>query len=271
MVGYLLEVLFRRFFSAKKWVNPGFMKGPWLPLYGFGLCGMFLVAWLCVSFFPSSMPLYNPLGTLFGRGRVSGPTTYDLLPIGLIWLAMILLEFIAGIIFIKGFKVKLWDYSNMRGNILGILCPVFSFFWLVIAIAFYYGINPYLYEGASRMYEFMFNNEGIGLNFGFIFLLGIAYGIFFLDLVRSLGVFAKITRFAKDKGIVERYEEVKEKWSEELNKAKQRLPKAPSKPEIVKQEETKIRKGLARLIFIDPSKEENKEDNYDSSGRPKKD
>ena len=28
MAGYALEVLFRRFVTAKKWVNPGFMKGP---------------------------------------------------------------------------------------------------------------------------------------------------------------------------------------------------------------------------------------------------
>ena len=36
MLGYGLEVLFRRFVSAKHWVNPGFMNGPWLPFYRLG-------------------------------------------------------------------------------------------------------------------------------------------------------------------------------------------------------------------------------------------
>ena len=46
MLGYGLEVLFRRIFTAHKWVNPGFMKGPWLPLYGFGVVIMFSLCFL---------------------------------------------------------------------------------------------------------------------------------------------------------------------------------------------------------------------------------
>lgn len=38
--GWVLELLFRRFFSGanpeRKWLNPGFLFGPCLPLYGFG-------------------------------------------------------------------------------------------------------------------------------------------------------------------------------------------------------------------------------------------
>ena len=52
-LGYLLEVLFRRFFTAKKWVNPGFMRGPWLPLYGFGVVLMFTVVVLLLYYLPS--------------------------------------------------------------------------------------------------------------------------------------------------------------------------------------------------------------------------
>ena len=128
MIGYGCEVLFRRFFSAKKWVNPGFMRGPWLPLYGFGLVLMLTLVMVIVGNLPADMPFYNPWGNMPGHeGHPSGPTVYDLIPIALMWLSLILLEFLAGLIFVKGFKVKLWDYSNMKGNILGIVCPVFSF------------------------------------------------------------------------------------------------------------------------------------------------
>ena len=46
--GWVLEVLYRRFFSnanpERKWINPGFCTGPYLPIYGFGLCLMYLIA-----------------------------------------------------------------------------------------------------------------------------------------------------------------------------------------------------------------------------------
>lgn len=35
---------------------------------------------------------------------------------------MTLLELVAGLIFVKGFKVRLWDYTNDRGNFKGIIC-----------------------------------------------------------------------------------------------------------------------------------------------------
>lgn len=49
--GWVLELLFRRFFSGanpeRKWLNPGFLFGPCLPLYGFGRC--------CCLFFRNSI------------------------------------------------------------------------------------------------------------------------------------------------------------------------------------------------------------------------
>lgn len=47
-LGWVLELLFRRFFSSanpeRKWINPGFCVGPYLPLYGCGLCFLYLIA-----------------------------------------------------------------------------------------------------------------------------------------------------------------------------------------------------------------------------------
>lgn len=48
VLGWVLELFFRRFISSanpeRKWINPGFCTGPWLPLYGSGLCILFLIA-----------------------------------------------------------------------------------------------------------------------------------------------------------------------------------------------------------------------------------
>ena len=43
LCGWVLELFFRRF-NSKKWINPGFLHGPYLPLYGFGLALLFLIA-----------------------------------------------------------------------------------------------------------------------------------------------------------------------------------------------------------------------------------
>ena len=40
--GWVLELFYRHFASGKKgqrkWINPGFCTGPYLPIYGCGLC-----------------------------------------------------------------------------------------------------------------------------------------------------------------------------------------------------------------------------------------
>ena len=33
LLGWVIELLFRRFVSQKKWMNPGFLTGPYLPIY----------------------------------------------------------------------------------------------------------------------------------------------------------------------------------------------------------------------------------------------
>ena len=41
-LGYVLELFYRRI-AGGKWVNPGFLIGPYLPIYGFGLCILTLI------------------------------------------------------------------------------------------------------------------------------------------------------------------------------------------------------------------------------------
>lgn len=44
--GWILKVFYRRFVSQKHWVNPGFLVGPCLPLYGESLCILYFLAGL---------------------------------------------------------------------------------------------------------------------------------------------------------------------------------------------------------------------------------
>ena len=108
VLGWGLEVIFRRFFSAHHWVNPGFLVGPYLPLYGSSLCVLYLLAML-EPLMPGDSPWLKKI-----------------LLFVVMALAITALEYVAGMIFIHGMKIKLWDYSDRWGNVKGIICPLFT-------------------------------------------------------------------------------------------------------------------------------------------------
>ena len=128
LLGWVIELFFRRFCSpkgrtTKKWVNPGFLVGPYLPLYGSGLCVLYLLASINLSFLDEH------------------PIIEKIVLFVFMAIAMTVIEYITGLIFIKGMNVKLWDYTDRWGNIQGIICPLFSFFWAVLG-AIYYLLIP---------------------------------------------------------------------------------------------------------------------------------
>lgn len=192
VLGWCLEVLFRRFFSAKRWINPGFLTGPYLPLYGFGVVGLFGISLIPID---TGMPWLDAVLVILIMG-----------------VAMTLIEYIAGLIFIKGMKIKLWDYSNRWGNIQGVICPLFSFFWLLVSAFFYFVINEPVIEAVTW---FVHHIE-------FAFVVGIFFGVFFVDLGISLNISVRIKKFAEEHGIVVHFEKLKETVAESTEKKRQK-------------------------------------------------
>ena len=41
-VGWIIELFYRKIIHGR-WNNPGFLHGPYLPIYGFGLCLLTLI------------------------------------------------------------------------------------------------------------------------------------------------------------------------------------------------------------------------------------
>lgn len=192
-VGWLIELVFRRFFSAHKWINPGFLVGPYLPIYGFGVVGLFLMSQININ-----------------TGNEVLTIVVKLLLMAVI---MTIIEYIAGIIFIKGMHIKLWDYSNRWGNVQGIICPLFSFLWTLVGCFYYFFINPYILESLAWLAS----------NLSFSFVIGFFYGVFFIDVACSLKLSARISKFAKDNEIVVRYEHLKYSIRERLEETKERI------------------------------------------------
>lgn len=189
MAGWVIELVFRKFFGAHnpdhKWINPGFLIGPYLPLYGFGLVVLFML---------SLIPYLEFSGYLPKEGWAR-----SIITIVIIGISLTVLEYIAGIIFIKGMHVRLWDYSKCWGNIQGIICPRFSLFWTLGGAGYYFLLRKPMIKLALWIIA----------NKGFCLIIGMIYGIFLVDVFYSFQLVAKIRRFAAEKQIVVRYEELK--------------------------------------------------------------
>lgn len=177
LTGWVIELIFRRCVH-KKWINPGFLAGPCLPLYGTGVLTLYLVCSLDYSFIEN-----NVWRAVF--------------VIAVITVLMTIIEYITGLIFIKGMKVKLWDYSDRKGNIQGIICPLFTLFWGVAGAAYYFGVHPFMVMLAGF----------VGEHPEFAFFTGACFGIFVLDLCYSFHVVTRIRKWAKDHDVVVKIEE----------------------------------------------------------------
>lgn len=193
VLGWVIELLFRRIFTAKKWINPGFLVGPYLPLYGFGLCGLYLLSNINLSF-------------------IENVVLQKIIIILIMAVVMTLIEYIAGIIFIKGMKVKLWDYSTRWGNIQGIICPLFSVLWAMVGAIYYFFINPYIQNAVNWLSE----------NLAFSFVIGLFFGVIIIDVFYSMKILSSIKKFAKENKIVVKYEKLKETVKEYISSQKQK-------------------------------------------------
>ena len=178
--GWIIELFFRRIVH-KKWINPGFLTGPCLPLYGSGLCLLYFFSSLNYSFIPSEI----------------GQKIFCIL---LMTALVILLEYLTGLYFLKVNHVRLWDYSDRWGNIQGIICPLFSLFWLAITCGYYFLLHPNLVALVDlvkgKSYLFFFE--------------GFASGIFIIDFVISIQLISRLRSFAKEHKLDIAFENLKE-------------------------------------------------------------
>lgn len=225
VIGWGIELFWRRFFSRnnpeRKWINPGFLTGPYLPLYGFSLVILFSLSFIRVDFIEN---IYLQKIVLFVLMAV----------------AITFFEYIAGLVFIKGMKIKLWDYSSCWGNIQGIICPLYTFFWLVLSASYYFLIHPHILN-----WLFWFTNHMV-----FSFVVGFFYGVFTIDLCYSLKIMVKIRKFAKENKVLIQLEQLKSKIRAVNDENKEKIhfwlsmeSEKFKLPDILKEISTKIKIG----------------------------
>jgi uncharacterized membrane protein len=152
IAGWLIELLHRK--NLKK-LTSGFLNGPYLPVYGFGLILIYVIS-------------------LFEINIILRIISFAVL--------ITTLELITGIIFVKYFKIKLWDYSNDFLNFRGIICPLYSFYFVAMSLLFYFFAFPWVKIALNLV-------EGNHIAY---FVLGVFYTVFLIDTIVSFRIAAKI-------------------------------------------------------------------------------
>lgn len=177
-VGWCIEVVYRSV-KTKHLVNPGFMVGCALPIYGTGCVILYAIA-------DSTITTSSEVLTIFIKCLICA-------------ILMTVVEYIAGFISLKVYHNRLWDYSNRWGNIQGIICPRFSIYWGILSVIFIVFAYPLIKVIAN----FIYSNPYMYL------LLGICIGIFLVDLFYSLRLMDKLRDYAKNHNIALNFEKLK--------------------------------------------------------------
>lgn len=94
--------------DSRKFVNRGFVRGPVLPIYGFGAIVILFVT-IPVKENPVLVYVLGAIGTT-------------------------ILEYITGWLMERMFKMKYWDYSDCKFNLKGYICLKSSLFWGVLSL-----------------------------------------------------------------------------------------------------------------------------------------
>jgi len=107
VLGWVIESIYVSV-RTKRPTNRGFMRGPWLPIYGCGFVGMLLI----------SGPFRNNYIVLYIAGVIGGSV----------------LELVTGELMEAIFKIRYWDYTYRKYNFRGQICLPNSLYWGVLAI-----------------------------------------------------------------------------------------------------------------------------------------
>ena len=178
-LGWFMEVVIT-FIEDKKFVNRGFLIGPYCPIYGQGV-----------------------LGILF----LIGKNTNDALGVFLKSILICsLLEYFTSYLMEKVFKARWWDYSNRKFNINGRICLETMIPFGILGTLCFYVVNPFLMNVISSI------NKTVRL------VLTIILGsIYILDNIVSFNVMNKIKKNIKcqNRDNTEKIRQDVIKWLEE--------------------------------------------------------
>lgn len=122
VLGWCVEVIYAAI-KEHRLVNRGFLCGPICPIYGFGMVGLLF----CMRRLPA-------------RGEDPGVVTIFI--VGMVLTTLI--ELIGGWVLFKLYRIRWWDYSHLKYNLGGYVCPQFSLLWGLGSVLMVKVVHPLL-------------------------------------------------------------------------------------------------------------------------------
>lgn len=161
-LGWVVEVAYAGI-AEHKLVNRGFLCGPLCPIYGFGMLA--LVG--CVKLLPAAA---GEAGWL------------EVFVVGM--LVTTAIELVGGWLLFKIFHTRWWDYSNLKYNLGGYICPQFSLLWGLGSVVMVKVVHP------------LFGHLGLSIPLGPLLLMD---AVMLLSFGVDVGVSAAIAIGLNDK------------------------------------------------------------------------
>ena len=130
-IGWGVEVVYAAI-KERRLVNRGFLCGPICPIYG---CGMVVLNWTVAALAPS------------GDGQ-------NISAVAVFFVGMALttvIELVGGWALFKIYHIRWWDYSNMKFNLDGYICPQFSLLWGLGSVIMVKVVHPALAKASSPL------------------------------------------------------------------------------------------------------------------------
>lgn len=191
--GWSLEVIYRRIVDKeRRWTNPGFCVGPWLPIYGISILLAFLTTYFNDTSFINDVLLRKIVIFL------------------IIALCITAMEFISGYILLRYYNLRLWDYRNEKFNYKGFICLKYSIYWIFLASIYYFLIHNNIYNSVVWLSH----------NLIFSFIVGMIFATMLIDVIYSAKVVAIISNFAINNNIIVKFDEIKDRVQNEIRKQK---------------------------------------------------
>lgn len=140
-LGWCMEVTCK-FIQHKKFINRGFLIGPYCPIYGWGALAI----------------------TILLKRYMEDPLVLFVMST----LICSIIEYLTSYFMEKKYHARWWDYSNKKFNINGRICLETLIPFGILGVAIMYGTNPILFKLYNQIPQLVINILTVILFIGFI-------------------------------------------------------------------------------------------------------
>lgn len=169
-IGWVFESIYVSI-EHKRWVNRGFMNGPFLPIYGFGAIIMLFAA----------LPVRGNVILIFLFGSIAATT----------------LEYFTGWAIEKIFKTRYWDYTCQPFNVDGYICLGCSLMWGMFAVV----LLKFLHNPIERIITGL--NSTVVMVLDIVFLCYFAWDMY-VSVRQAIDIRSVITEHIKNSAEIQR-------------------------------------------------------------------